>query len=111
MTIVHRPEKSHSNANDLSRLLTNYVDTHCFSIVVITTNNDFLIKLRDDLKSDPHFRKIYDKIEQQVKDIANNFEESNTMYQSYRLSVDDELLHLINKFNSNRICILNSLER
>jgi len=78
--IVYRLEKNHNNANDLLRLSINYANVNCYSIVTIVVNEEFLHSLRDALKIDPHFWKIYEKAEKQMKDIAKNFKNPNIMY-------------------------------
>jgi len=53
--IVYRLEKNHNNANDLSRLLINYANVNCYSMITIVVNEEFLHSLRDALKIDFHF--------------------------------------------------------
>jgi len=109
--IVYRLKKNYNNANNLSRLLINYTNVNCYSIITIAINKKSLYSLRNTLKIDFYFRKIYKKIEKQVKDIAKNFKSLNIVYQSYRLNANIELLYLINKLNFNRICISKLLKR
>ncbi len=109
--IVYRLERNHNNANDLSRLSINYANANCYLVITIVVNKEFLHSLRDALKIDLHFRKIYEKIEKQVKDIAKNFENPSIVYQSYQLNANIELLYLINKLNLDRVYISKLLEK
>jgi len=78
--IVYCLERNHNNANDLLRLSINYANVNCYSMITIAINEEFLHSLRDALKIDLHFRKIYKKIKKQVKDIAKKFENLNIIY-------------------------------
>ncbi len=109
--IVYRLKKNHNNANDLLRLLINYANASCYFVITIVVNKEFFHSFRDALKIDSHFRKIYKKIEKQVKNIAKNFKNLNIVYQLYRLNANIELFYLINKLNLDRVYISKLLKK
>ncbi len=78
--IVYCLKKNYNNANDFPRLSINYGNINCYSIIIIVVNKEFLYNFRDVLKIDFYFRKIYKKIEKQIKDIAKNFKNLNIIY-------------------------------
>ena len=78
--IVYWFKKNYNNENDFLRLLINYANVNCYLVITIVVNKEFLHSLRDALKIDSHFRKIYKKIENQMKDIAKNFKNLNIVY-------------------------------
>ncbi len=78
--IVYCLKKNYNNANNLLRLSINYANVNCYSIITIVVNKEFLYSLRDALKINSSFRKIYKKIEKQVKDIIKNFKNLNIVY-------------------------------
>ncbi len=78
--IVYRFKKNHNNANNLLRLLINYANANCYPMIIIIVNEEFFHNLRDALKIDSYFQKIYKKIKKQIKDIAKNFKKLNIIY-------------------------------
>jgi len=78
--IIYCFKKNHNNANNLLRLLINYANVSCYSMITIVVNEEFLHSLCDALKIDLYFQKIYKKIKKQVKDIAKNFKNLNIVY-------------------------------
>jgi len=78
--IVYCFKKNYNNANDFLRLFINYANANCYLVITIVVNKEFLHSFRDALKIDSYFRKIYKKIEKQMKDIAKNFKNLNIVY-------------------------------
>lgn len=111
INIIYSFERNYNNVDNLSKLSINYTKTICCLVVIIAIDKEFLHDFRDALKIDSYFRKVYKKLEKQVKNITKNFERSNIVYQFYRLNINIELLYLVNKLNSNRVFILKSLKR
>ena len=62
MMIIYRLKKSYNNINNLSRIFIDYINVCVYSVVTITINNEFLIKLRNALIIDSHFHQIYEKL-------------------------------------------------
>jgi len=52
ITIVYYLKKNYNNANDFLRLLINYANINCYSMITIVINEEFLHNLRDALKID-----------------------------------------------------------
>ena len=109
--ILHRAKKSHNNVNELSRLLIINVNTHAYLVTIIEVSEKFLDKLKKSLKSNSIFKRIYQKLQQQTQNIINDVNESITIYQSYRLDIDNDLLYLINRLSLDRVCISTVLKR
>ena len=111
MKIVHRARKSHNNVDELSRLLIIYVHVHAYFVATIKTSEKFLDKLKKSLKSNSIFKRIYEKLQQQTQNIMNDVNDLITMYQSYRLDIDNDLLYLINRLSFDWVCISIVLKR
>jgi len=52
--IVYCFKKNYNNANDLSKLLINYANANCYSMITIVVNEEFFHSLRDALKIDSY---------------------------------------------------------
>ena len=75
------------------------------SIVIITDQNDLLIKIAFELSNDFNFEKIMTKLKNQIEAIKNENDDFRKKFQFYRLNTNIELFYLKNKFESNRLCI------
>ncbi len=53
--IVYCLEKNYNNANNLLRLLINYANINCYSIITIIANKEFLYSFYNTLKIDFYF--------------------------------------------------------
>ena len=110
MKIIHRAKKNHNNANDFFKIFIEieiyYVDV--YFIVVLNVNQDFQIIIKKTLSSNSHFERIYDKIRAQIKKTKKNENDSQTIYQLYKLNQNIEFFYFVNKSNSNRVCISKS---
>ena len=109
--IVHRARKSHNNVDELSRLFITYVNAHALFVAIIEISEKFLDKLKNSLKLNSIFKRIYQKLLQQTQNTMNDVNDSITMYQSYRLDIDSDLFYLVNRFSLDRMCILVFLKR
>lgn len=108
MNIMHRPGKTHQNADGLSRLPTSSNDA--YPVVLLNADDEFRSTIRESLPSDPHFGKLYKKIQDQVDETRNSETGPKTVYQSYRLDLDSGLLYFVNKPEPDRICIPANLQ-
>jgi len=55
INIVYCFKKNYNNANKLLRLLINYVNINCYSIITIVISKEFLYNLCDALKVNSYF--------------------------------------------------------
>jgi hypothetical protein len=121
MIIIHRFEKDHLNANELSRLVCIDDDESerkiqknefviSLSVVTNSANSNFLNIVRKTILKNEIFDKIFQKIKKQMQN--SEFNEDNMIkYQSYRLNFESKLLYLIEITNSDRLCILEKLSK
>ncbi len=109
MTIIHRFDKNHFNADELSRLIfvendkedqknTQKNDENDFILTLsISTEialSNFLNVVRDEIRKIDVFEKIFQKIINQMKNSQDFNEIVNFKYQSYRLDSESKLLYL-----------------
>ena len=112
MKILHRAGKSHGNADGLSRIPTQETDlTHAFPAVVIQAEDKFLQEISEALPTDPHFGRIHEHIQKQVKDTQDSESGPRTTYQSYRLDPDTGLLYMLDRPGPDRLCVPRKLVR
>lgn len=112
MKIIHRAGKSHDNVDGLSRLpITDTKLVHVLSIMVIRAEEELLKNIATALPKDFHFDKIYEQIQKQVKNSQSSKSSPHTIYQSYRLNVNFELLYILNSPNLDRLCISGKFTR
>jgi hypothetical protein len=112
MTIVHRSEKAHQNANDLSRLASRPIEERLsLPTIIIEDKNGFFDHLANALPENGTFRKIHKHLSDQVERTKNDEDEANTTYQFYRLNSDTGLLYLVSQPDPNRLCIPKALEK
>ena len=112
--IIYRVEKTYSNANELSKLLIFDAKTYYAKIyftIILSANENFQKFFREFLFKNSYFDKIYEKIKKQIKKTKNNENETQTIYQLYRLNIEFELFYFVNKFDSNKVCILIFLQK
>ncbi len=121
MIIIHKFEKNHLNADELSRLVCVNDDESekktqknesviSLSIVVDFANSNFLKVVRKAVFTDDVFDKIFQKIKDQLQN--SEFNEDNMIkYQSYRLNFESNLLYFIEITNSDRLCIFEKLSK
>jgi hypothetical protein len=121
MIIIHKFEKNHLNANELSRLVCIDDDKNerkiqknesviSLSVVTNSANSNFLNIVRKTIFKNEIFDKIFQKIKKQMQN--SEFNENNMIkYQSYRLNFESKLLYFIEITNSDRLCILEKLSK
>ncbi len=121
MIIIHRFEKNHLNADELSRLVCVDDDESerktqkikfviSLFIVANSANSSFLKVVRKIILKDDVFDKIFQKIKEQMQN--SEFSENNMIkYQSYRLNLESKLLYLIEITNFDRLCIFEKLNK
>jgi hypothetical protein len=121
MIIIHKLEKNHLNADELSRLVCVDDDESerkiqknefviSLFIVVDIANSNFLNVVRETIFTDDVFDKIFQKIKNQLQN--SKFNEDNMIkYQSYRLNFESNFLYFIEITNSDRLCILEKLSK
>jgi hypothetical protein len=121
MIIIHKFEKNHLNANELSRLVCVNDDESerniqknefviSLSIVVDIANSSFLNVVRKAIFTNDVFDKIFQKIKDQLQN--SKFNEDNMIkYQSYRLNFESNLLYFIEITSFDRLCILEKLSK
>jgi hypothetical protein len=121
MIIIHRLEKNHLNADELSRFVCVNDDESerkiqknefviSLFILVDFANSSFLNVVRKAIFTDDVFDKIFQKIKNQLQN--SKFNEDNMIkYQSYRLNLESNLLYFIEITNSDRLCILEKLSK
>jgi len=78
--IVYCFEKNYNNINKFLKLLINYVNISCYSIITITINKKILYSFCNTLKVNLYFRKIYKKIEKQIQNTAENLKNLKIIY-------------------------------
>ena len=103
MKIIHCFKKLYQNVNELFRLFT--YDVEIYSTIILNANEKFYAFIQNSLLIDSHFDKIYNKSKQQIKNTIKKID-SQIVYQSYRLNINSNLFYFINRFESNRVCIL-----
>jgi hypothetical protein len=126
MTIIHRFDKNHFNADELSRLIfvendkedqknTQKNDENDFILTLsISTEialSNFLNVVRDEIRKIDVFEKIFQKIINQMKNSQDFNEIVNFKYQSYRLDSESKLLYLTKWTDSDRLCISTKLSK
>jgi hypothetical protein len=121
MIIIHKFEKDHLNADELSRLVCIDDDESerktqknefviSLSVVTNSANSNFLNIVRKTILKNEIFDKIFQKIKKQMQN--SEFNEDNMIkYQSYRLNFESKFLYLIEITNSDRLCILEKLSK
>jgi hypothetical protein len=121
MIIIHRLEKNHLNADELSRLVCIDDDESerktqknesviSLSVVTNDANSNFLNIVRKTILKNEIFDKIFQKIKKQMQN--SEFNEDNMIkYQSYRLNLESKLLYLIEITSSDRLCIFEKLNK
>ncbi len=121
MIIIHRFEKNHLNANELSRLVCVNDDESerktqkiefviSLSIVANNANSSFLKVVRKIIFKDDVFDKIFQKIKKQMQN--SEFSENNMIkYQFYRLNLESNFLYFIEITSSDRLCIFEKLSK
>ncbi len=121
MIIIHKFEKNHLNANQLSKLICVDDDESerkiqkiefviSLAIVANSVNSSFLNVVRKIIFKNNVFDKIFQKIKKQIQNSKFN---KNYMikYQSYRLNFELNLLYFIEITSSDRLCILEKLSK
>jgi hypothetical protein len=121
MIIIHKFEKNHLNADELSRLVCVNDDESekkiqkiefviSLFIVANSANSSFLKVVRKIIFKDDVFDRIFQKIKKQMQN--SKFSENNMIkYQSYRLNFESKLLYLIEITNSDRLCNFEKLSK
>ena len=112
--IIYRVKKTHSNINELFKLLIFDAKIYYAKIyftIILNIDENFQKFFREFLLKNSYFDKIYEKIQKQIKKIKNDESETQTIYQLYRLNIEFELLYFVNKLDSNKIYILISLQK
>ena len=111
MKIIHRAGKSHGNADGLSRIPTEETLTNVFPVAVVQAEEEFLKQISEALPTDPHFGRIYDQIQKQVKETQDAESGPQTTYQAYRLDLNKNLLYMLDRPGPDRLCIPQKLTR
>jgi predicted XRE-type DNA-binding protein len=126
MTIIHRLDKNHLNADELSRLTfveddkeeqknTQKIDENDFILTLLIStkiaHSNFLNVVRDEIFKNDVFERIFQKIINQMKNSKNFIEIVNFKYQSYRLNSESKLLYLTKWTDSDRLCISAKLSK
>jgi hypothetical protein len=126
MTIIHRLDKNHLNADKLSRLTFVEDDKEEQKNIQKDDENDFILTLfisteithsnflnvvRDEILKNDVFERIFQKIINQMKNSKNFIEIVNFKYQSYRLNSESKLLYFTKRTSSNRLCISAKLSK
>jgi hypothetical protein len=126
MTIIHRFDKNHLNADELSRLTfveddkeeqrntQKYDENDLILTLLISTeiaHSNFLNVVRDEILKNDVFERIFQKIINQMKNSKKFTEIANFKYQSYRLNSESKLLYLTKRTSSNRLCISTKLSK
>ncbi len=126
MTIIHRLDKNYFNADELSRLTfvendkeeqknTQKNDENDFILTLLISTEiahlNFLDVVRDEILKNDVFKRIFQKIINQMKNSKNFIEIVNFKYQSYRLNSESKLLYFTKRTNSDRLCISTKLSK
>jgi hypothetical protein len=126
LTIIHRLDKNHLNADELSRLTfvendkeeqknTQKDDENDFILTLFISieiaHSNFLDVVRDEILKNDVFERIFQKIINQMKNSKNFIEIVSFKYQSYRLNSKSKLLYLTKRTNSDRLCISAKLSK
>jgi hypothetical protein len=121
MIIIHKSNKNHLNANELSKLVCiddderkrkNQKNEFVISLFIIANNanSSFLNVVRKIILKNDVFDKIFQKIKKQMHN--SEFNENNMIkYQCYRLNFESNLLYLIEITSSDRLCIFEKLSK
>jgi hypothetical protein len=121
MIIIHKFDKNHLNADELSKLVCidddesekkNQKNEFVISLFIIanSANSSFLNIVRKIILKDDVFDKIFQKIKEQMHN--SKFNENNMIkYQFYRLNFESNLLYFIEITSSDRLCILEKLSK
>ena len=80
MTIIHQIEKTHQNANDLSRLSTKDVETDVLLNTIIVDDDDLLKRIANEFFKNKIFAKITKKLKNQMKKTKNDENNFKTKY-------------------------------
>jgi hypothetical protein len=135
--IIHRLKTAHLNIDELSSLASELTNTTklidnaefrickifkiakdveilliveiSLSMTIVEDTRDFLRRVAIELLNDNVFKKIHDYLQNQVQRISTEDMSFNTTYQFYRIDSNSELLYLISRFDSNKLCILKTL--
>lgn len=105
MIIIHRIEKIHQNANNLSRLSTKNVKMKIFFNTIIADDDNLLKKIANELFKNKIFAKITKKLKNQMKKTKNEKNNFKTKYQFYKMNSKTNLFYFKNKFHSDKLCI------
>jgi hypothetical protein len=121
MIIIHKFEKNHLNADELSRLVCIDDDENekkiqknefviSLSVVTNNANSNFLNIVRKTIFKNEIFDKIFQKIKKQMQN--SEFNENNMIkYQSYRLNLESKFLYFIEITSFDRLCIFEKLSK
>ena len=105
MTMIHRAETAHRNANELFYLFFMLNLEISLSIVILFDQKNLLAQIANQLLVDKFFVKIMKKLKTPIEKIKNDDDESKTFYQSYRMNSITNLLYLKSKSNFDKLCI------
>ena len=108
MKIIHKIDATHQNANDFFKLFT--YDKKSYFIIIMSANETFQNFIRQIFSKNFHFEKIYEKIQQQIKNTKNEKNDVQIFYQTYKLNINIDLLYFVNKSKSNRFCVFVNLQ-
>ena len=113
LKIIYRVGRSHGNADGLSRIpIKAKTDaTRAFPVVVVQAEDEILKEISENLSTDPHFGRIFKHLREQINDTQNLKSGPQTTYQSYRFDPDINLLYMLNRPGSSRLCIPQKLTR
>jgi hypothetical protein len=76
-----------------------------------STRTGFLDSVRDEIPKDDVFSKIFEKIKDQMRKPEDFDEGKSSTYQSYRLDPNSNLLYLIERTGSDRLCVPKKLRK